>query len=84
MSKVDTDFFPINKLYYEMLVYLKQKINRREWESPAYSKADEDEMSEDHIKYEDKCLNPFCLRPKFQMDDASDVFCSKICKDRYE
>jgi len=31
MTKVEAALFPINKLYYEMIIYFKQKLNRRDW-----------------------------------------------------
>lgn len=33
------------------------------------------------ILYDEKCLNPFCLRHRFSNED---VFCSKRCMDIHE
>jgi len=60
--------FPLNKLYYEMQSYFSQHLKRREWESPSLSKAD-DELGQEVGRYEEKCLNPFCVRPRYQYDD---------------
>jgi hypothetical protein len=66
-----------------MQSYFKQHLKRREWDSPSLSKAD-DEPSRDALRSEEKCLNPFCVRARYQCDDVLELFCSKMCKQEHE
>ncbi len=74
--------FPLNKLYYEMQSYFKQHLKRRDWDSPSLSKGDAEPR--DGLRIEEKCLNPFCVRPRYQCDDVEELFCSKQCKQEHE
>ena len=64
-----------------MQVVFNQYLKKKDYfDSPSLSKGAEDELSREHLKYEEKCMNPFCLRPRYQADDTTELFCSDVCK----
>jgi hypothetical protein len=68
-----------------MAASLNQYLKKRNYyDSPSLSKAPEDELSRDHLKYEEKCLSAFCLRPRYLADDTAELFCSELCKHQHE
>ena len=83
---IETDHsFPLNKLYYEVEANYNRYLRRKDYyESPPGGKVAENELNVSKLRYEEKCLNPFCLRPKFYSEDSSELFCSIGCRKDHE
>lgn len=62
---MDTETFPVNRLYYELKERCEREISRHEFCRELTNDLDEEESRDRGVK--NKCLYPFCRRESFRL-----------------